>query len=98
MIYGIWAMDGVKDCRLQKLYVKLLDKYKTHQNAKLDYEGSQMVLKDGSCIGASRSEGQLVSNLMRKFDLFGLDYRGAWKLLMDDERWREWKQQNGFCR
>jgi len=96
LIYGIQAMDGVKDRCLQELYVKLLDKYKTHENAKLAYEGSQMVLKDGSCCGANRPEGQIVSNLMRQFDYFGLDYRGAWKLLMNGERWKEWKQQNGF--
>ena len=47
-------------------------------------------------MGASRPEGQLTSNLMRQFDYFGLDYRGAWKLLMDGARWKEWKQQNGF--
>lgn len=96
LIYGIQAMDGMKDRRLQELYVKLLDKYKTHENAKFDYKGSQMVLKGGCCMGASRPEGQIVSNLMRQLDYFGLDYRGAWKLLMNGGRWQEWKQQNGF--
>lgn len=76
-------MDGVKDQHLQEIYVRLLEKYKTHENAKFDYKGSQMVLKGGCCMGASRPEGQVVSILMRQFDLFGLDYRGAWKLLMD---------------
>lgn len=56
-----------------------------------------MVLRDSSCCGVSRPEGQIVSNLMRQFDDFGLDYRGAWKLLMNDGRWKEWKQQNGFA-
>ncbi len=97
LIYAIQAMDGVKDQNLQERYVKLLDQYKTHENAILDYEGSQMVLKNGNCMGAHRPEGQIVSNLMRQFDLFGLDYRGAWKLLMDAGRWKEWKQQNGFA-
>lgn len=96
LIYAIQAMDGVKDRRLQEIYVRLLEKYKTHENAKFDYKGSQMVLKGGCCAGASRPEGQVVSNLMKQFDLFGLDYRGAWKLLMNGDRWKEWKQQNGF--
>ncbi|MCI9305649.1 MAG: hypothetical protein HFI28_04085 [Lachnospiraceae bacterium] len=81
---------------LRELYVRLLDKYRTHENAKFDYRGSQMVLKGGGFMGASRPEGQLASNLMRQFDYFDLDYRGAWKLLMDDGRWKEWKQENGF--
>jgi len=96
LIYGIQAMDGVKDRRLQELYVKLLDKYRTHENTKFDYKGSQMVLTGGCCMGASRPEGQVVSNLMRQFDNFGLDYRGAFKLLMHGGRWMEWKAQNGF--
>jgi len=96
LIYAVWCTEGVKNQKLQKLYVKLLDKYKGHDNAKLDYKGSQMVSKNGCCMGASRPEGQLVSNLMRQFDHFGLDYRGAWELLMDNSRWKEWKQQNGF--
>lgn len=52
---------------------------------------------NSACMGASRPEGQLESNLMRQFAYFGLDYRGAWKLLMDDGRWKEWKRQNGFA-
>ena len=97
LIYAVWCTEGVEDRQLQELYVKLLDKYRTHENAKFDYKGSQMVLRGGSCLGASRPEGQLTSNLMRQFDYFGLDYRGGWKLLMDDGRWREWKQQSGFA-
>ncbi len=95
LIYAVWAMEGAEDQRLKEIYVRLLDKYRTHENAKYDYKGSQMVLKGGCCMGASRPEGQLVSNLMRRFDLFGLDYRGAWKLLMDSGRWRKWKEENG---
>ena len=94
LISAIQAMDGVKARQLQEVYVKLLDKYKTHENAKFDYKGSQMVLKGGCCMGASRPEGQIVSNLMRQLDYFGLEYRGAWKLLMNDGRWKEWKEQN----
>ena len=97
LIYAVWCTEGVEDRQLQELYVKLLDKYRTHENAKFDYKGSQMVLRGGSCLGASRPEGQLTSNLMRQFDYFGLDYRGGWKLLMDEGRWREWKQQSGFA-
>ena len=96
LIYAVWCTEGVKNQQLQELYVKLLDKYRTHENARFDYKGSQMVLKGGGCLGASRPEGQLTSNLMRQFDYFGLDYRGGWKLLMDEGRWREWKQQSGF--
>nr|WP_302601053.1 SMI1/KNR4 family protein [uncultured Acetatifactor sp.] len=96
LIYAVWCTEGVEDRQLQELFVKLMDKYRTHENTRFDYKGSQMVLKGGACMGASRPEGQLTSNLMRQFDYFGLDYRGAWKLLMDDGRWREWKGQNGF--
>ncbi len=96
LIYAVWCTEGVEDQQLQELFVKLMDKYRTHENARFDYKGSQMVLKGGACMGASRPEGQLTSNLMWQFDYFGLDYRGAWKLLMDDGRWREWKGQNGF--
>ena len=95
--YAVWCTEGVESRQLQELYVKLLDKYRTHENAKFDYKGSQMVLKGGACMGASRPEGQLASNLMRQFDYFGLDYRGGWKLLMDEKRWREWKKQSGFA-
>jgi len=94
LIYAIQAMDGVKDRRLREIYVRLLDKYRTHENAMLDYKGSQTVLKGGCCLGASRPEGQIVSNLMRQLDDFGLDYRGAWRLLMNDGTWKEWKQKN----
>lgn len=97
LIYAVWCTEGVKNRQLQELYVKLLDKYRIHENARFDYKGSQMVLKGGACLGASRPEGQLVSNLMRQFDYFGLDYREGWKLLMDEGRWREWKQQSGFA-
>lgn len=96
LIYAVWCTEGVENRQLQELYVKLLDRYRSHENAKSDYKGSQMVLKGGACLGASRPEGQLSSNLMRQFDYFGLDYRGGWKLLMDEGRWREWKRQNGI--
>ena len=94
LIYAVWCTEGVKNRQLQELYVKLLDKYRSHENTRFDYKGSQMVLKGGGCLGASRPEGQLTSNLMRQFDYFDLDYRGAWQLLMDDGRWEEWKRQN----
>lgn len=95
LTHAVQAMGGVKEWRLQELYIKLLDKYRIHENAKLDYKGSQMVFKNGCCMGAHRPEGVLVSNLMNQFDQFGLDYRGAWKLLMNDGEWKKWKQQNG---
>ncbi len=96
LIYAVWCTEGVKERKLQELYVRLMDKYRTHENTRFDYKGSQMVLKGGCCMGASRPEGQLASNLMRQFDYFGLDYRGGFQLLMDEGRWKEWKQQNGF--
>ena len=96
LIYAVWCTEGVKNRQLQELYVGLMDKYRTHENTKFDYKGSQMVLRGGCCMGAGRPEGQLVSNLMRQFDYFGLDYRGGFQLLMDEGRWKEWKQQNGF--
>ncbi len=92
LIYAIQALERISDRRLQSIYVKLLDRYRTSENAQRDYQGSQKVLPGGGCLGASRPEGQVVSNLMRRFDLFGLDYRGAWKLLMNDQRWEEWKR------
>ena len=97
LIYAVWCTEGVENRQLQEIYVRLMDKYRTHENTKFDYKGSQMVLRGGACLGASRPEGQLTSNLMRQFDYFGLDYRGGWKLLMDEGRWREWKQQSGFA-
>ena len=97
LIYAVWCTESVKDRQLQELYVKLLDKYRTHENARFDYKGSQMVLKGGACLGASRPEGQLASSLMRQFDYFGLDYPGGFKLLIDEGRWKEWKQQSGFA-
>lgn len=97
VIYAVQALEGVADRRLEYVYIGLLDRYRETENAKKDYEGSQKVLRGGSCLGASRPEGQAVSNLMRRFKLFGLDYRGAWKLLMDDRRWEAWKRQHGFA-
>lgn len=96
LIYAVWCTEGVKDRKLQELYVRLMDKYRTHENTKFDYKGSQMVLRGGACLGASRPQGQLTSNLMRQFEYFGMDYRGGFKFLMDEGRWKEWKQQNGF--
>lgn len=96
LIYGIQAMGGVTDSRLQTVYVKLLDKYRTNANVRIDYEGSQTIY-NGSCLGASRPEGQVVSNLLRSLEWFCLDYSGAWKLLMDDLSWKEWKEKRGFC-
>ena len=38
------STEGVDNGQLRELYVSLLDKYRTHENAKADYKGSQMVL------------------------------------------------------
>lgn len=40
------------------------------------------------------SGGVICSNLMNCLDHFGLDYRGAWKLLMDDQQWTAWKREH----
>lgn len=96
LIYAVWCTEGVRNRQLQELYVRLMDKYRTNENTKFDYKGSQMVLRGGACMGASRPEGQLMSNLMRQFEYFGLDYRGGFQLLMDEGRWKEWKRQKGF--
>ena len=66
LIYAVWCTEGVENRQLQELYVELMDKYRTYENTKFDYKGSQMVLKGGACLGASRPEGQLTSNLMRR--------------------------------
>ena len=92
LVCGIQAMSGVTDARLQAVYVKLLDEYRTHENVRCDYEGGQKIYNGR----ASRPEGQVVSNLLRSLDWFRLDDSGAWKLLMDDRRWNEWKEQSGF--
>ena len=94
LLLALQALEGVTSRRLQEIFVKLLDKYRTHENTKIDYEGSQEVR--GGCFGASRPEGQIVYVLMCQFDLFGLERREAWRLLMNDESWKKWKQQNGF--
>ncbi len=94
--YGILAMNGVRDPRLLKLYVQLLDRYRGCENAQQDFKGSQGLLLDGVCMGSSTPEGDVISNLLDAFELFGLDYQGAWKLLMDDRHWAQWKQENGF--
>ena len=96
LIYAVWCTEGVRNRQLQELYVRLMDKYRTNENTKFGYKGSQMVLRGGACMGASRPEGQLMSNLMRQFEYFGLDYRGGFQLLMDEGRWKEWKRQKGF--
>lgn len=96
MISAVQAMNGIKDRRLQESCVRLLDQYRKHENAKLDFEDSQRVLKGGGCLAASRYQGQLINNLINRFERFGMDYRGAWRLLMDDRSWEDWKRQNGF--
>ena len=57
LIYAVWCTEGVRDRQLQELYVRLMDKYRTNENTKFDYKGSQMVLRGGACLGASRPEG-----------------------------------------
>lgn len=102
LIFAIWVTKGIHDPRLERVWVALLDKFRTTQDAKDDYKGSQMHMKSlanpGSdcCAGASHPFGVICSNLMGCLDRFGLDYRGSWKLLMNDRRWTNWKQEHGF--
>ena len=86
-----------QQARLEQVWVSLLDKFRTTQDVRDDYKGSQMHLANDSCVGAHRPFGLIYSNLMRCLDHFGLDYRGGWKLLMDDRRWAGWKQEHGFA-
>lgn len=102
LIYAIWVTRGVKDHRMEQVWVSLLDKFRTTQDAKDDYQGSQLHIKSlidpngDCCAGASHPFGVICSNLMGCLDNFGLDYRGAWKLLMDNEQWASWKQESGL--
>ena len=102
LIYAIWVTKGIQDPRLERVWVSLLDKFRTTQDAKDDYEGSQMRMKSlidpngDCCMGASHPFGVICSNLMNCLDRFGLDYRGGWKLLMDDGQWADWKREHGF--
>ncbi len=95
LIFAIWVTKGVQDLRLKQLWVDLLDKFRTTQDAKDDYKGSQMILKNGCCLGANHPFGVVCSNLMGCLDDFGLDSRGAWKLLMDNAQWAGWKREHG---
>ncbi len=92
LIQAIQALTGMKDQRLREIYVRLMDKYRACENAKTDEKGSQLALQGGS----SWEAGQIISNLIRRLDYFGLDFQGASKLLKSDRRWEKWKRQNGF--
>ena len=101
LIYAIWVTKGIRAPRLERVWVALLDKFRTTQDARDDYRGSQLHLKSqinpesDCCVGASHPFGVICSNLMGCLDRFGLDYRGSWKLLMDNRRWADWKQEHG---
>ena len=96
LIYAIWVTKGIQDPRLERVWVSLLDKFRTTQDAKDDYKGSQLHLTNDCCLGASHPFGVICSNLMNCLDHFGLDYRGGWRLLMDDQQWADWKRDHGF--
>ena len=102
LIYAIWVTKGIQDPRLERVWVSLLDKFRTTQDARDDYKGSQLHLKSridpngDCCLGASHPFGVICSNLMNCLDHFGLDYRGGWRLLMDDQQWADWKRDHGF--
>ncbi len=96
LIYAIWVTEDIQDPRLERVWVSLLDKFRTTQDAKDDYEGSQMHLNNNCCLGARHPFGVICSNLMRCLNHFGLDYRGAWKLLMDNGQWASWKYAHGL--
>lgn len=103
LIYAIWVTKDIQDPQLERVWVLLLDKFRTTQDAKDDYKGSQMHLKSqinpnsDCCLGASHPFGVICSNLMGCLDHFGLDYRGSWKLLMDNEQWASWKREHGLA-
>ncbi|HCT90188.1 MAG TPA: hypothetical protein DF613_02215 [Lachnospiraceae bacterium] len=59
LIYAVWAMEGVEKRCLQEFYVKWLDRYRTHENAKWDYRGSQMVLKGAAVWGQADRKDRL---------------------------------------
>ena len=42
--------------RLEQVWVSLLDKFRTTQDARDDYKGSQMHLANDSCVGAHRPD------------------------------------------
>lgn len=96
LIYAIWVTKGLRDPRLERVWAALLDKFRTTQDARDDYEGSQLHLKNDCCAGACHPYGVVCSNLMSCLDSFGLDYRGSWRLLMDDRRWADWKREHGL--
>ncbi|MDE6918064.1 MAG: hypothetical protein K2P39_14860, partial [Lachnospiraceae bacterium] len=73
--------------------VMLLDKYRNYENAVAEFQGSQRNCA-ARYIGAHRQEGQLVGLLLEQLDLLGLDYPGAWMLLMDNARWEAWKREH----
>ena len=85
LIYAIWVTKGIQDQRLERVWVALLDKFRTTQDAKDDYKGSQMHLKSqinpesDCCLGMNHPFGVICPNLMNCLDHFGLDYQGAWK-------------------
>ncbi len=102
LIYAIWVTKGIHDLRLERVWVSLLDKFRTTQDAQDDYKGSQLHLKSqidpngDCCAGACHPFGVICSNLMACLNHFGLDYRGAWKLLMDNGQWAGWKLEHGL--
>ena len=102
LIYAIWVTKGLQDPRLERIWAALLDKFRTTQDAKDDYWGSQLHIKtrlnpEIDCYaGASHPFGVICSNLMDCLNHFGLDYRESWKLLMDNRRWADWKQEHGL--
>ncbi len=76
LICAIWVTKGVRDPRLEQIWVSLLDKFRTTQDAKDDYEGSQMRIKSqidpngDCCIGTNHPFGVICSNLMNCLDHF----------------------------
>lgn len=90
---AVQAMGDVRDPRMLKMRVMLLDKYRNYENAVAEFQGSQRNCA-ARYIGAHRQEGQLVGLLLEQLDLFGLDYPDAWMLLMDNARWDTWKREH----
>lgn len=71
--FGIMALRDIRDQRLSEMYIKLLEQYRTRENAQEDYRRSQTVLKSGYRIGVRTPEGRIIVNLMRGLDFFELN-------------------------
>ena len=92
LIEAIHSMHGIRDKRLTAAYIRLLETYRVCENVQEDYRNSQKKTPPGSWPPDVSPEGRLILAAMKYFRLFGMDKPQAWKLLMDEQRWKAWKQ------